>query len=322
MTVKEVQQKLDQIAKQVADGALFESLPDELDDLIINLPRHRRTKVTVPSEKQDDEVFNILAPLVDDLNNSKLKRINQKQLKAIEQSLKSVDAQIRDQCGLTIINGLLANRVMTGEQELELLAYCLRDDVMFDHVMEPKNSAAFGRSYAMMTLSGLLYADRVGGSYIDDGLLNTIVSRVLIYTLLEHDTRGIVNQAGWVHAFAAIAAVMNQLGASTRVVRSTKLLLMAVLLERYATLGTPMITDEQESITTFLVGLVNMHQLYHRYLGIQLAHWHDQLKHANEDDMYSEAYWTRVFNFRRLTQALVLRESLPDDLAKEILNQD
>lgn len=322
MSVKEVQEKLDAIAKEVADGALFESLPDQLDDLIINLPRHRRTKVKVPTEKQDDEVFNTLAPLVDELNDSKLKRINQQQLKMVEQSLTSIDAQIRDQCGLTIINGLLANRLLTGEQELQLLAFCIKDDVMFSHIMEPKNQAAFRRSYAMMTLSGLLYADRVAGSFIDDGLMNTIISRVLIYTLLEHDTRGIVDGAGWIHAFAALGAVMNQLGASTRVVRSTKLLLMAVLLERYATLKTPIITDEQESIATFLTSLVNMHQLYHRYLLIQLRHWHAQLKNANEDDMYAEAYWTQVFNFRRLTQALVLREALPDDIAKEILNQD
>lgn len=221
-----------------------------------------------------------------------------------------------------MINGLLANRLLTAEQELELLAFCIRDDVMFSHVMEPKNQAAFRRSYSMMTLSGLLYADRVSGSFIDNGLLNTIISRLLIYTLLEHDTRGIVDKAGWIHAFAAIAAVMNQLGSSTRVVRSTKLLLMATLLERYATLDSPVIADEQESITTFLVSLVNMHQLYHRYLGLQLTAWHHRLKNANEEDMYSEAYWNRVFNFRRLTQALVLRESLPDDLAKEILNQD
>ncbi|WP_225441600.1 DUF2785 domain-containing protein [Lactiplantibacillus pentosus] len=270
------------------------------------MPQTVTTTVTLPS---DEEVLPLIADLHEQLTKGTLTAINDEQIRQLMAHIGSRNPRVRDQGVYYLLNEALQQQVLTTQQLGDIFDQLIQDDVLFAHIDEPQNDAVYQRSFAVLLLSVLLYADHAGLTFMTPARLELIVTQMTAYILLEQDTRGFVGTTGWAHAYTHIGNILDELADESQLARADKLLLLAALMSRYQTLTTPLIFGEPERLSSYLTLISNKDELYCEYLLMALKRWHQRLmahRHPN-----SEAEWTQIFNRNRLLEALALHDDLP-----------
>ncbi|AVW10819.1 DUF2785 domain-containing protein [Lactiplantibacillus paraplantarum] len=303
MQVKNAVLKLRQ---QLRAGQVYQSLPARMDALIKQLPSTVATTVTLPG---DEEVLPLIATLHEQLKKGTLTAISSEQVKLLMAHIGSRNPQVRDQGVYYLLNEALQQQVLTPAQLGAIFDQLIQDQLLFAHIDEPQNDAVYQRSFAVLLLSVLLYADHAGLKFMTPARLDLIVTQMTIYILLETDTRGFVGTTGWAHAYTHIGNILDELADESKLARADKLLLLAALLSRYQKLTTPLIFGEPERLSTYLTLITNKDELYCDYLLAALKEWHRQLMMHTRPS--SEAEWTQIFNRNRLLEALALHDDLP-----------
>lgn len=306
--------QLGQLHNDVIAGKAFHSIVDRLGAIIDNEASLPRTKVTLP--RIPTSFRHELLNLVGDGGQQGLVPVDNRFIKHLLDALQSTNRELRERAAFTALNGLLGQRLLTDEQLQMVIDHVTDNQILYDHILEPANRAVFGRSTALAGMAMLLYGDRHDYLRLTKDEVYQIMNKSLLVTALERDTRGFVKKAGWAHTFVQIANIDNELIQRDDLLRGDKLFLMATLLERYRRVYTPLIMGETESIVTFTVNLLNLHPIYQRFLLYELEQWQNALT-AHLD---SERDWTRVFNYRRLMQALAMDSSLPENVRKYLAN--
>lgn len=304
--LKQVKNAVLKLRQQLRSGQLYQSLPIRMDELVAQLPQTVTTTVTLPS---DEEVLPLIADLHEQLTKGTLTAINDEQIRQLMAHIGSRNPRVRDQGVYYLLNEALQQQVLTTQQLGDIFDQLIQDDVLFAHIDEPQNDAVYQRSFAVLLLSVLLYADHAGLTFMTPARLERIVAQMTAYILLEQDTRGFVGTTGWAHAYTHIGNILDELADESQLARADKLLLLAALMSRYQTLTTPLIFGEPERLSSYLTLISNKDELYCEYLLMALKRWHQRLmahRHPN-----SEAEWTQIFNRNRLLEALALHDDLP-----------
>ncbi|MBQ0836024.1 DUF2785 domain-containing protein [Lactiplantibacillus pentosus] len=304
--LKQVKNAVLKLRQQLRSGQLYQSLPIRMDGLVAQLPQTVTTTVTLPS---DEEVLPLIADLHEQLTKGTLTAINDEQIRQLMAHIGSRNPRVRDQGVYYLLNEALQQQVLTTQQLGDIFDQLIQDDVLFAHIDEPQNDAVYQRSFAVLLLSVLLYADHAGLTFMTPARLELIVTQMTAYILLEQDTRGFVGTTGWAHAYTHIGNILDELADESQLARADKLLLLAALMSRYQTLTTPLIFGEPERLSSYLTLISNKDELYCEYLLMALKRWHQRLmahRHPN-----SEAEWTQIFNRNRLLEALALHDDLP-----------
>ncbi|MCS8605031.1 DUF2785 domain-containing protein [Lactiplantibacillus pentosus] len=304
--LKQVKDAVLKLRQQLRSGQLYQSLPIRMDGLVAQLPQTVTTTVTLPS---DEEVLPLIADLQEQLTKGTLTAISDEQIRQLMAHIGSRNPRVRDQGVYYLLNEALQQQVLTTQQLGDIFDQLIQDDVLFAHIDEPQNDAVYQRSFAVLLLSVLLYADHAGLTFMTPARLELIVTQMTAYILLEQDTRGFVGTTGWAHAYTHIGNILDELADESELARADKLLLLAALMSRYQTLTTPLIFGEPERLSSYLTLISNKDELYCEYLLMALKRWHQRLmahRHPN-----SEAEWTQIFNRNRLLEALALHDDLP-----------
>ncbi|MBU7447819.1 MULTISPECIES: DUF2785 domain-containing protein [Lactiplantibacillus] len=304
--LKQVKDAVLKLRQQLRSGQLYQSLPIRMDGLVAQLPQTVTTTVTLPS---DEEVLPLIADLHEQLTKGTLTAISDEQIRQLMAHIGSRNPRVRDQGVYYLLNEALQQQVLTTQQLGDIFDQLIQDDVLFAHIDEPQNDAVYQRSFAVLLLSVLLYADHAGLAFMTPARLELIVTQMTAYILLEQDTRGFVGTTGWAHAYTHIGNILDELADESELARADKLLLLAALMSRYQTLTTPLIFGEPERLSSYLTLISNKDELYCEYLLMALKRWHQRLmahRHPN-----SEAEWTQIFNRNRLLEALALHDDLP-----------
>ncbi|WP_249261204.1 DUF2785 domain-containing protein [Lactiplantibacillus plantarum] len=303
MQVKDAVLKLRQ---QLRSGQIYQSLPSRMATLIKQLPSTVTTTVTIPS---DEEVLPLIATLHEQLKKGTLTAMSDDQIKLLMAHVGSLNPLVRDQGVYYLLNEALQQQVLTPEQLGDIFDQLIQDQMLFAHIDEPQNDAIYQRSFAILLLSVLLYADHAGLKFMTPARLDLVVEQMTVYILLEKDTRGFVGTTGWAHAYTHIGNILDELADESQLARAVKLLLLAALIARYQKLTTPLIFGEPERLSTYLTLITNKHELYCDYLLTAMKDWHQQLMMHTRPA--SEAEWTQIFNRNRLLEALALHDDLP-----------
>lgn len=294
------------IRQQLRAGELYQSLPNRLNTLIDQQARGPLTPVTIPD---DQDALAVVQELHQGLSDGTLTAITAAQLNVLLAHLGSLNPAIRDRGTYYLINESLQQQILTPEQLGQIFDHLVQDKVLFAHIDEPDNDAVYARSFAILLISVLLYADHAGLAFMTSARLEQIVSQFTVYLLLEQDTRGFVGEHGWAHAYTHIGNLLDELADEAELARADKLLMLAAMISRYQRLTTPLIFGEPERLSTYLALITNKDEIYSDYLLIAFKDWHRRMVAAATP--VTEAAWTRVFNRNRLLEAMALHDDFP-----------
>lgn len=309
--VAQVLQALSDLNTQVRNGEVYQSLGPRVGQIMDHIHRRRRTEVHLPDDQ--DGVVETLKALRRQLNDNVPVTLTHAEMTNLVDHLSSLDASLRYQgINFSLYDAFQQNALDSAQ--LNYLFTQLRDpDKLFSHILEPANTAIFGRAGRVAMLAVLLHFILPGKEALEADLQPTVVLAAA-YLCLETDTRGFVNHYGWAHAFTAATDLLSVLAGNANLTRADKLFLMVTLIERIKRLNTPLIYGENDRMAVFLTELANRHELYEETLLLALKNWRQQVAlHRRPDTI---AGWNRFFNRKRLLDALRLQEGLPESLRK------
>ncbi|HIW71246.1 MAG TPA: DUF2785 domain-containing protein [Candidatus Levilactobacillus faecigallinarum] len=304
--IKTVQQDIRDLNAQLHQGEVYQSLGSRLGRLMDNVHRRRRTAIALPDDQ--DGVVDLLDSVHQRLAADSPAEVTLAELDQLLQHLRSTDPRVRyTGVHFTLYDALEAG-TFTPEQLQWLVTQLLRDQCLFDHILEPANQAVFGRSAAVSFLATLIHYHN------DHTALFTfeadhLVAQVATYICLETDTRGFINGQGWAHAFTSLTALLSALNDSNVLPRADKLFLMTVFLERFKRLTTPLIYGETDRMGNYLVALTNRHPLYEDACIAALKQWRRQVA-MRRRSTETAAGWNRYYNRQRLLDAMQLHRDL------------
>ncbi|BDZ31402.1 DUF2785 domain-containing protein [Lactiplantibacillus sp. WILCCON 0030] len=287
-------------------GELYQSLPQRLGYLIDQIPVAPATTVTIPD---DGAVSDLIKKLHAGLEAGTLTEITDDQLNLLVQHLGSLDANVRDRGCYYLLNEALQQQLLTSDQLGTIFDRLTQDEQLFSHIDQPENDAVFQRSFSILILSVLLYADHAGMAFMTPARLEQVVQQFTTYLLLERDTRGFVPNHGWAHAYTHIGNLLDELADENDLARADKLMMLASLIEHYQRLTTPLIFGEAERLSSYLALITSKDELYSDYLLRALKKWHQQL--VMQPAPATAQAWTRVFNRNRLLEAMALHDDFP-----------
>ncbi|MDA5387631.1 DUF2785 domain-containing protein [Loigolactobacillus backii] len=313
--VTNTKQALVKLREQLRTGELYQHLPEKIDQIINQLPHEKRTPVILPED--DAKATTKLLTLSDQIKNKEKRTITDKDLEFMLAHLGSTNPTVRDRGVYFLFHDLIEMKILTTDQLKHVLDRVLEPSMLYEHILEAQGNGAFLRSFSVMLLSLVLYADRTHYHFIETAQLEEISLAITTYIVLETDCRGYAGNKGWVHAYSHIGNVLDELTASTKLSRADKIFYLAALVERYKHLNKPLVFGEDYRLAAVIANLVNKHKIYADYLTLLLHKWQQQL--MAQQPKADEVFWNRWYNRNRLLEALLIRGDLPDKLQQYIL---
>lgn len=227
--------------------------------------------------------------------------------------LSNTDLRLRDHGAFYLINDLLRTHTLTDEQFHYAVAVVSSPEYLFDHIMEPEADALFKRSFSVLVLGTLLFADRTDYHTLTEGEVLVILHRVAAYALLEQDGRGYIGGKGWGHAWIHIGNVVDELG-ERNLTRADKIFLLSAVMLGYQSVRDALAYGEDQRLAYSLSTLANKETFYADYLLLLLKQWQGRLMTMRPQE--NVAFWNRWYNRNRLLEAMILRNDYPDSIMK------
>ncbi len=284
------------LLRQLHAGDLFESLPDLLRAIREELVYEKATPVT-PVLGADESLAQMTTyqKQWNQLEEGQVAYLEDADLRRFVALLSSPDESVRDTGTFFFLGNAIQNGHLSKAQMIWLTEELMADNRLFDHLLEEENEAAYYRSYCLAVLAILLNEDAVRADpFISNKLLERILFQIGIYLLAEKDTRGFVEEHGWVHSYTHLANVLGLLFERKDLKRADKLYLLACLMTNLRTINTPLTMGEMGRLVGTVLQLSKQHQLYADYFLLTLKLWRQDL--VNEPFAQSRASWQMLYN--------------------------
>ena len=278
-SIASLKEQLIELHQRVDNAEIFQSLYQRVGELIEKVPSQKRTSYEPPA---DDRRYLKNEMSAIELQILEKEPLDQAQKNSLFYHLASVDRSAREG-SRQAINDLLGHEMVSADEIVRWTDYVLQDDILYAHVLEPKNQAVFMRASAVNMLHSFLMADRFGYFFLTEEKLQDMTARTDLF-------------------------------------RGDHIFMMTVLVERYRRLRTPLEMGEQNEIAEYLFSLLNRHRLYQDYFLMELKDWRAWLK--QQSDVDNEGDWHLFFNYQRLMTALLVDKDLPPKVMAEIIEQE
>lgn len=310
--LEELRQTLVGLRNEVNAGRLYKSLGTQLGELIDTIPVVGATELNLPDD--GTEIKGLLMRLNEAIHEGLEPEVSDADLLILLRHIGSPDPAIRDKGVYFLFNDLIQQQLLSNAQMNMVVKFLSRDTVLFNHILEPENDGIYQRSFAVLILSVVVYADRAGYHFLSEEVVDELVNQIATYILLERDTRGFIGVNGWAHTYTHIGNLLDELTERESLTRADKLFLMAVLVERYKQLDGALIFGEPQRIAGYLSHLTNKNRLYADYLLAQLKRWRQQLMVVQSAE--TQAVWNRIYNRGRLIEAMIVRHDFNESIMK------
>ncbi|WP_203623116.1 MULTISPECIES: DUF2785 domain-containing protein [unclassified Lacticaseibacillus] len=299
--------KIRDLRRQLHQGKVFRSLPNDLRQIITAVEPAAPTPVTLPND--DAAALAKIGEIEERLKAEKAMQVSDSELRYLIGHLASTSPAVRDKGVFFLLSDLFQADAFTEKQVAWLFTTLQRKDILFAHITEPQNDAVFLRSFAVMLLSGLVYADLNRYHLLTPRQFENLLVNLCAYITLEKDGRGYVAEKGWAHAYTHIGNLADELSQVPSLTRGDKLLLMATVVEGWQTVADSLVFGEDQRVSSYLVNLATKNQFYADALVMCLTAWQQRLRNLKpQEDL---AFWTRWYNRSRLLEALLMRADLP-----------
>ena len=298
---------LQPLYEQLLAGKKFVSLPASIQKIMANITPAAATPVIVPSD--GIAALAKIQALNTRNKGQKMPTLSDDELSFLVDHLGSLEPAVRDKGVFFTLGDWLQGGGATPLQIQWLFKRLQAPDVLFAHILEPDNDAVFLRSFAVMILSAVIYADRNTYHVLSAQDYSDLMLPVATYIALEQDGRGYVENKGWAHAYTHIGNLLDELSDVNSLTRAQKVFLMMVALTGWQRMAHPLIYGEDQRFALYLTNLASMHQFYAQSLVMTLTAWQKRLRHVQPQA--SQAFWNRWYNRSRLLEACIMRADMP-----------
>ncbi|WP_125704559.1 DUF2785 domain-containing protein [Lacticaseibacillus daqingensis] len=305
--ITQVRGQVAALRQDLLAGKVFAKLPAALAALRAAAPRQAATPVILPSD--DIRALARIQTISLRVKKAKLASVSDEELDFLLTHLTSRNPAVRDKGVFFLLSDLFQADAFTPTQVRMLFTQLQAPDLLFNHILEPQSAALFGRSFAVMLLSGLVYADMNRYHLLTQADYQALLINLVTYILLERDGRGYVQDAGWGHAYTHIANLADELTQVPLLTRGEKVFLMAAVFEGWQHCDDPLVFGEDQRVAGYLVNLAVKHPLFAQAQVMCLTAWQSRLKDVRPQE--NLAFWNRWYNRSRLLEALLMRGDLP-----------
>lgn len=299
---------------QLLAGKLFKTLPHDLGTLIDGLTPQPATPLVIPAD--DIAALGRLHTIETRIKQSKHPAVTDAELAFMIDHLASLSPAVRDKGVFFLINDILQLEALNKDQLVWLVKRLQAPDFMFAHILEPQNDGIFLRSFAVMILSGLVYADQNSYHALSAADYDELVLQLATYIVLERDGRGYVDPHGWAHSYTHIGNLLDELTSVATLARGQKVFLMAAVIAGWQRMADPLVYGEDQRIAIYLTNLTTRHQFYAESLVMCLTEWQQRI--LNVKPRESASFWNQWYNRSRLLTALLMRADLPKSVTDYI----
>ncbi|WP_390410213.1 DUF2785 domain-containing protein [Lacticaseibacillus jixiensis] len=305
--IQTVYQKMQALHNAVLSGEKFATLPKDLFAVMASVKSVPATAVQAPETTQ--ATLDRLADVAKLIKDAKAPVLDDDTLRFLVAQLGSTDPQVRDKGAWFALGDLLQNHVLSPAQVVWLFKQLQTPEVLFDHILEPHNDAVFKRSFAVMVLSAVVYADRTHYHVLTAQDYQNLVMPLAMYIALENDGRGYVEQSGWAHSFMHIANLLDELTQIEPLKRADKVFLLFTAVNAWQRMQDALVFGEDQRFALYLTNLAGTHQFYAQSLVLALTSWQRRLRNLRPGE--SLAFWNRWYNRSRLLEACIMRADMP-----------
>ena len=317
--------RLDQIRLQFNEGDIYKNMPELIIAARTNLDRKkRRTAYKAPestaanlaqmaalAKKYRDRVQELKNADEKDADKEVPQDLDDKELDFLLDQLGNPDPRMRDHGSFYVFNDILRTGVLNDDQFHYAVAVTSSPEYLFPHIRESESDALFRRSFAVLVMGTLLFADRNFYHTLTEGEILVLLHRLATYALLEEDGRGFIENKGWGHAWIHVGNVFDEL-IERNLTRADKIFLMTAIVLGYQQVRDPLVYGEDQRLAFSLSNLVNKETFYADYLLLLLKQWQGRLMSIRPRD--SVTFWNRWYNRNRLLEAMILRGDFPDSI--------
>lgn len=234
---EKLKQEFVALRQKVRDGNVFQSLGNLMAEALREMPPKQATEVILPVDgehalqriQEYTHQLDLIAEADPDTQHIDF-HITDTDLHVITAQLANPLPQYRDTGAFFFLSDMVQNDLLAPEQLRWLAEYLSSDEQLFSHILEPHNDGIYRRSFSVMILSLLLYANRVKQPFLSDGQLDDMIDQIALYAALERDGRGFIGQNGWAHAFTHIGNAAAEIFLMPQLMRADKLFLMSAML--------------------------------------------------------------------------------------------
>ena len=302
-----IYQEIQKMHAGLVAGERFATLPQDFATLMASRVDAAPTPVIVTSD--DEAAIEQIKQITARVKQEKLPQVSDDELAFLVAHLASLNPLVRDKGVFFCLSDLLQANVLTIQQVRWLFKRLQAPDVLYAHIMEPKNDGVFLRSFAVMILSTVVYVDRNRYHVLTKADYAGLVVPLATYIALEKDGRGYVDDKGWAHAYTHIGNLLDELTQVTTLTRAEKVFLLIAVMNGWQQMDVALVFGEDQRIALYLTNLANKHQFYAQSLVMCFTQWQKALQALRPVE--SVAFWNRWYNRSRLLEACIMRADMP-----------
>lgn len=308
--VTKVIQEMQYLRQQFENGEVYHNLSLKMNQIPEQVV-YFKTRKPLAALEDSDFVVEKITTMAEQLKNGAVPKISDADLDYLLENLASTDLKVRDKGIYFLFNDLLHVEALTDTQMRRVKDQLLAEDFLFYHILEPQNDGVFKRSFSVLILSALLYADRTIYHIFTTDELIDLEDRLTAYIILERDGRGYVDQKGWAHVYTHVANAFDEIMFSD-LNRANKLFFLTALLLGYRRMSDPLIFGEDHRLAMAFSYITNKDDFYADYFVHLLKDWQAEIMLARPAE--TQQFWNHWYNRSRLMQAMLVRGDFPSQV--------
>ncbi|MFD1484507.1 DUF2785 domain-containing protein [Lacticaseibacillus baoqingensis] len=303
-------QALQKVQHDLLAGKIFGTLPQQVGQIMDAVKPQPATPVQTPDD--DEHAIARIRVIVARTKASSEPEISDDELRFLVAHLASRNPLVRDKGAFFCLGDLLQSGAVTNVQLVWLFHRLQAPDVLYSHILETQNDGIYLRSFAVMILSAVVYADKNRYHALTPDDYHDLVLPMAVYLALERDGRGYVDAHGWAHVYTHIGNLLDELTQVTSLTRGEKVFLMTLTLAGWQRIDDPLVYGEDQRIALYLTNLASKHQFYAQSLVMGLTDWQRRIRQLRPQE--SQRFWNRWYNRNRLLEACLMRADMPQSV--------
>ncbi len=231
-------------------------------------------------------------------------------LQALLQNFNTTEAELRDELTYMILAHAIIDQEtadrLSAEQREALLLTCINDAHLFYAIGEFATDSVFMRSFSLLLISALLYADAKFQQISQDATLTTRTV-LLRYAREERDWRGYIKGKGWAHSVAHLSDALDEIAQNRYMKQADREAVMHTL-TYLATLPEPLCYEEDDRLSFAAYRIIDASMVDDAFLETWVASFHvtrtEEIPGGTSDDVAS---WIRAANAKNFLRSLYFR---------------
>jgi Protein of unknown function (DUF2785) len=231
-------------------------------------------------------------------------------LQALLQNFATTDAELRDELTYIVLAHAIIDNETAGSlpanQREALLLTCIDHEHLFYHIGDASSDSVFMRSFSLLIIAALLYADARLQQISPEATRKTQTA-LLRYARDERDWRGYIKGKGWAHSVAHLSDALDEIAQNRYTSLADRQTLMQTI-TYLATLPEPLCYEEDDRLSFAAYRLIAANMVETPFLEI----WVDSLFVTRTEEApglteQDVTRWIRAANAKNFLRSLYFR---------------